>query len=382
MPDQGYLSIDYLDVGQGDGTFIVTPKFDTILIDLGSKKNADVAGGDAITYLVNKLLFIQVQKSLPNPTIDILFLTHGDLDHYNLINTLRGSFPFDNPLVFNRVFIGGQKSEYGDLVPFLTSQQLRGSFFELEDCEHDPIEDPSFSFQSNLYGDVDIFLLSVNVPNKTKSSAGAKNQKSIVLMLEYADRKFIFTGDAESEMEGRVLGWYESSPSFLQCDGLKLGHHGSQAGTTQEWLAVLKPWAVFASSDQKWAHPYCFTLDKVILSGSLDRNVGDHPWLCGKGANNAKQYFNHFGPLYGTYAIFTTLAFQRFAEVDVDLEEKEVMGEILLVYDPDKVLPDGLVQGAQYQVQIEPDGELTILSTLYGSDKPVTILKTKKKPPS
>ncbi len=378
MPDQGYLSIDFLDVGQGDGTFIVTPRFDTILIDLGSKKNADVAGGDAITYLKKTLLFIQTQKSLPKPTIDILFLTHGDQDHYNLVKTLIAQFPAENALTFNEVYVGGQKSEYSELGTFLDAQQARGSFFEFDSCEHDPIEDPSFSFQSNLWGDVDIFLLSVNVPNKTRTGAGAKNQKSIVLMLQYADRKFIFTGDAESEMEGRVLGWYSSSPSFLECDCLKLGHHGSQAGTTQAWLDALKPWAVFASSDQKWAHPYCVTLDRVIAGDSLDKHLGKHPWLCGKGANASKEYFNHATAPETNYGIFTTLAFQKFAESDVGAEEKDDLSALFEEFDPDEVLPDGLVQGAQYQVRVEPDGEISIYSTLY-HENPVQILKTKQK---
>ncbi len=380
MPDQGYLSIDYLDVGQGDGTFIVTPTFDTILIDLGSKKNADVAGGDAITYLKNTLLFIQQQKSLPNPTIDILFLTHGDLDHYNLIKTLREQFPFSNPLKFNRVYVGGLKSEYTDLVGFLTSQQLQGGFSELENCEHDAMDSPSFAFQSFLWGNVYLWILSSNVPNKTKTGSGAKNQKSIVLMLRYADRKFIFTGDAESEMETRVMEWYGASPSFLECDILKLGHHGSQAGTTNAWLDALRPWAVVASSDQKWAHPYCVTLQRVIDSGSMAEDLGDHPWLCGQGANASKQYYNHFGPPQGLYGIFTTIAYQKFLERDMTPLELLVMAALNLEYDPDKVLEDGLVQGAQYQVRVEPDGEISIYSTLY-HEKPVQILKTKKKKP-
>lgn len=367
MAEQGYLTIDFLDVGQGDGTFIITPRNACVLIDLGSKKNADVAGRDAIAYLKSRIEWIQAQRSLPKPTVDYLMLTHGDLDHYNLIDTLRAAF-LPAELQFGYVYVGGLIDEYGTLAPFLRLMKLAGKCSEFANCQHDATDQPLFTFGSLLYGPVYGYLLSSNVPNKTKTGNGAKNQKSIVMLFEYAGRKIILTGDAEDEMEGRVLDWYSASPAFLRCDALKLGHHGSQAGTTREWLEALQPWCVFASSDQKWAHPYCVTLERVLTYAPIKKDLDPpHPWLCGKGANASKQYFNHFSESERKWGIYTTLAFQQFAEKDSTEAEVEIMGEIQKVYDPDKVLEDGLVQGAQYQIEITPAGKMSILTTLHAS---------------
>jgi hypothetical protein len=330
-----------------------------VLVDFGSKKNADVAGADAIQYVKNKLLEIQTTLGLPRPTINLMVLTHGDRDHYNMLPALFAAFPADRQLFVGTTVIGGLKAEYTEIATFLNAQQARKLLVPLPSCYHDPANAPAFTFGGDLYGDVRIWMISSNVPN----TLGEKNQKSVCLRVEYADRKVILMGDAEAEVEERLLQWYaESPPYFLRCDALKIGHHGSQAGTTTPFLQATQPWAIFASSDQKWAHPYCVTMDRIRAAGFLATDADDHPWLCGQGANVNKQYFNHFNK----EAFFTTLAFQTFPQAAMTPEEQSVMMEIEEQFDPDGVLASGLVQGAQYSFRVAPNGNVRIVSTLEG----------------
>lgn len=67
------MSINFVDVGQGDCTFIITPKNKTILIDGGgSKSNSfDVGKSTLIPYILNK----------GYTKIDYIVISHYDQDH-------------------------------------------------------------------------------------------------------------------------------------------------------------------------------------------------------------------------------------------------------------------------------------------------------------
>ena len=79
------LSINFLDVGQGDGTVISCPNGELVLIDLGSKKNADIAGVDAVKAMTAIVIASMMVRGSETPILDHLLLTHGDGDHTNLL---------------------------------------------------------------------------------------------------------------------------------------------------------------------------------------------------------------------------------------------------------------------------------------------------------
>lgn len=74
------LKIYFVDVGQGDCTFIITPKNQTILIDGGGQKNFDVGTNTLIPYILNR----------GKTTIDYCIISHFDQDHCGRnTNTIR-----------------------------------------------------------------------------------------------------------------------------------------------------------------------------------------------------------------------------------------------------------------------------------------------------
>ena len=117
------VKFQVLDVGQGMGHFVeiygdptdATKLTNTILIDFGSDHEEIAAGGPSVTYVTNKL------KSMrPQPTIDLLLLSHGDTDHHNLLRKLLKNFdeydpgaPTTSMLYVKKAFFGGKWDLYG-----------------------------------------------------------------------------------------------------------------------------------------------------------------------------------------------------------------------------------------------------------------------------
>jgi len=76
------LIISYLDVGQGDSTFIQLPNGETILIDAGNKGD----GSDIIGYI----------QGTGTDTLDYVIATHPHADHIGSMAEVIGAFNVKN----------------------------------------------------------------------------------------------------------------------------------------------------------------------------------------------------------------------------------------------------------------------------------------------
>lgn len=63
------------------------------------------------------------------------------------------------------------------------------------------------------------------------------NNLSIVLLLEYGDVSFLFTGDSEAQVEEALL----ASGALRPVTVLKVGHHGSKTSTSEAFLDAVTP---------------------------------------------------------------------------------------------------------------------------------------------
>lgn len=286
------LAIDFLDVGQGDATFLSLPDGYTMLVDFGSTYNASVSAPSAVETIVD-------QVGADN-NIDLLVITHSDADHHNQLwrldeamgGTGGWTFPFDE------VAIGGEKDEYdGDYIEaLLDHMEANGTLITFGDAVTNGT-DPWFTTDN-----VSFYVLSANYPSV---ASAAPNPKSVVLMVSFEGVKVILGGDAEKATEKYIVNTnYADSPDFLSSYGLKIGHHGSKGGTCKEWVEAVEPAAVFASGDQQWAHPYCDAINRVKLWSTVQEDPDfDHGWVCGGRFHGENTYFNHSDSEY----IFTTI---------------------------------------------------------------------------
>lgn len=74
----------------------------------------------------------------------------------------------------------------------------------------------------------------------------SENDWSLVYMLTYADRRVLFTGDAEENSEQDML--YDPTLD-LHADVLKVGHHGSNTSTSYDFVAAVSPTYAVISCD-------------------------------------------------------------------------------------------------------------------------------------
>ncbi|WP_245984906.1 ComEC/Rec2 family competence protein [Biomaibacter acetigenes] len=91
------------------------------------------------------------------------------------------------------------------------------------------------------------------------------NNYSAVIKVTYKSTSLLFTGDAEklSEEEMLKLGFN------LRADVLKVGHHGSSSGTSEEFLSAVSPrYAIISvAKNNDYGHPHKETLRRLAAYG-------------------------------------------------------------------------------------------------------------------
>jgi competence protein ComEC len=288
------ILFNFLDVGMGDGTLVQIPPSDTgplWLIDFGEKGSPfKIPIRDATKFLVTRITEVCKKRKVAEPTLDVLAISHADGDHWNKMDWIiegktdettglweaagwkAGTKLKIKTLIFGGDWEGDYEKRYYDLAQLIWDRST--TVKKLADKDHDKVKNsqvtPRWIYNS---GDKDletkVYLLSSNHP--TKAYGGDCNPKSLVFMFQYRSYKVILTGDAESHVvEPAIIENYKNAPSdFLKAYGLKLGHHGSAASSSEEWLKKVRPAAIFASGDRRWGHPYCNPITRALNVGSI-----------------------------------------------------------------------------------------------------------------
>lgn len=80
-----------------------------------------------------------------------------------------------------------------------------------------------------------------------------ENNKSVIVMAELDGIKFLFTGDAEAKAEQALI----DEGLNIDCDVLKVGHHGSSSSSTKEFLNKTTPEyaAISVGKNNIYSHP-------------------------------------------------------------------------------------------------------------------------------
>ena len=257
----GGFSVHYLDVGQGDAIFIRLPDGKNMLIDCG----VNDADGDNAEYVIEYLNKYSVN------TIDYLILTHPDSDHVGNACEILGRFnvgvafiPFiiDEMLnLFPEFSLAKEKLEEKQvsIVNPDFYQYIKGEnyFFAFLSPSPKTFLDSSYAI-----------LASSAVPTATQI-----NNLSPITYLECFGKRFVFTADAESGEESKVISNYKSgfynvafqSAGYLvnleNIDCLKVSHHGASDASSKDFLQLLNPKnAIISVGDNFYGHPSSETL--------------------------------------------------------------------------------------------------------------------------
>ena len=207
------LKIYFVDVGQGDSSFIVTPKNKTILIDGGgsTSQDFDVGKSTLIPYLLDR----GYRK------IDYMFISHFDEDHVGALLTVL------EELKVNRVFISKQEESSSNYERFL----------KIIDKKKIPVLIIKIGDRINIEKNIFFYFL---WPKEEQIEDNILNNNAIVMKLNYNKFSMLFTGDIEKKAEEEICNTYGKS-NVLESTILKVAHHGSKTSSTEEFLEKTKP---------------------------------------------------------------------------------------------------------------------------------------------
>lgn len=204
--------IDILDVGQGLAVLIKTAKH-IVLYDTGGKF---YHGKD-----LGELVIVPYLKILGIKYIDMLIVSHPDLDHRGGLSTIEKSFKVKK-LVIN----DPQYYKRGYNCHNFPEWSWDGLNFKFLAIRHD------FS---------------------------KKNNDSCVLLLQNKYKRILLTGDIERDAEKYLIKNYSN---FLYADYLVVPHHGSKTSSSQEFLQAVKP--KFAIFSYGYKNRYHFPSSEIV----------------------------------------------------------------------------------------------------------------------
>jgi competence protein ComEC len=219
----GDLHVTVIDVGQGDSILVTFGTDETMLIDAGESKDA---------YAVKDEL-----KERGITQIDVLVATHPHADHIGGIAEIIDGYEI------GCVYMPDMQSDSK------TYQNLRDAIEK-----HDVLLIEAYAGESFNLGDAACTIVS-----PAKDADKDANNESVMLLLDYLDSEFLFTGDAEEWAENEVM----DAGYNIDADVLKVAHHGSSTGTSEAFLQAVTPdYAVISCGrDNKYGHPHEETLE-------------------------------------------------------------------------------------------------------------------------
>lgn len=210
--------VKIMDVGQADAALIYSNGCSAV-IDAGLTSSADDISADL--------------KGADIKDIDALLITHLHMDHAGALAKIAMSFPIDNLIIPNR-------DSSAEAMPTVNEAEKRVV------AEKGKVFTATEGMNFNI-GEFEVTLLAY-FPDATK-----ENDRSIITMAKIGNKKFLFTGDAEKATEADVL----AEKLNIDCDVLKVGHHGSNSSSTAAFLKAASPnyAAISVGKDNMYSHP-------------------------------------------------------------------------------------------------------------------------------
>lgn len=224
----GDIIVKFIDVDQADSCLIITANKDAILIDAGEDKDAEE--------------ILDVLDDYDLEDIDLMVLSHPHADHIGGAQTILENYKVEEVMMCS--FVATSKL-FENLITTLENQDIA-------------VTAATVGYTLSVDG-VNIQVVGVD------SNPKDNNNSSIVMKVSYGTVDILFTGDAEHPAEEIIL----QSDFDLSAEILKVGHHGSDTSTSDEFLEAINPKVAIISvgEDNKYDHPSDVVLNKLTNKG-------------------------------------------------------------------------------------------------------------------
>lgn len=214
---QDNLELTFLSVGHGQSAILSGPDNKHILFDSGSITHKQIASKTIIPFLQQQNIF----------ALDAIYLSHGDLDHVNAVVNIAAAIQVDH-ICANQEML---------------NQSLKPSV-EKELC--DELAQMGYviqPFEQHL-SLRNLSIRSIWPDTETLNNESlSENDKSEVIIIQYAGRKIMLCGDIERYAQKRLMELYPD----LRVDIMMLPHHGSTNNLDLRFVEAFSPSTVIAS---------------------------------------------------------------------------------------------------------------------------------------
>lgn len=272
----GELLVHMLDVGQGDCIYIQLPDGKDMVIDCANYNDDKKYEDKTFDYL---------GTYITDDTVEYLMLTHCDSDHVYFMDELLERYQVEKLFMPNVLAAPGtdtkSKKELQDRIDALdtsrfTDKDTIGTVTYAEffiaaltepNCEIVLNVDPDKNTNSIIIEETTYRLVfycptQEYYDDSNLNSAERKNAISPIGILEYNGRRIMLTGDSNELNEPLVV----ERTGKIDCDVLKVGHHGSATSTLNPFLdAYTFEYAIISCNTygNKFNHPRQSTLDRL-----------------------------------------------------------------------------------------------------------------------
>ena len=174
---------------------------------------------------------MQFFKSLGITKIDLLIVTHGDTDHIGYSKKLVEKLKFKSIMLNNN---------------------------RLNQEEYKLSKKIDKHIKNNYLGK------KIVIKNLNLRTSDDENESSLVLLVTFLNKNWLFMGDAPKSIEKIV------EKKLPKVDVIKVGHHGSKTSTDNDFIKAIKPkYAIIsAGRNNRYNHPAKETL-KVLNANKI-----------------------------------------------------------------------------------------------------------------
>ena len=236
------FSINMLDIGQGDCFVVNDGNNDIYISDCGSTTVQNVGKTRLLPFL----------KSKGWGKVDTIFISHMDKDHVNGVNDLLKCAEITIGRIIISASYKSDKLNCAELEELKELAKMRDiKLFYMK--KGDEIVGKDISFRC-IYptGEEDI---------------KDQNEASIVMRMDYKGLSMLFTGDIAGSTEEKIIEG--SDEDILDCDILKVCHHGSKNSSTADFLKKVSPklYLISCGLMNRYGHPHRDALSRMTEEG-------------------------------------------------------------------------------------------------------------------
>lgn len=239
------VEVVFMDVGQGDAALLKFPSGQTMLVDCGKDASILSALGRNLSWFKRDL--------------DYLVISHPHADHFGGCLDVLARFKVHHIYV-NGYNSGGQLLENFNQAVKYEAQGDGAENIILSQPQTIEVGSTTIRF---LYPDHELSR-DPRVP-ASKESLDI-NDTSVVIKVSHGTQDILLTGDMEKPLERHII---KTNPGQLNSEILKVGHHGSDSSSSEEFVEAVKPKFCIVSSGEgnSYGHPHGSTVRRLERMG-------------------------------------------------------------------------------------------------------------------